>query len=202
MPLNPIPAMKHKFLWGALILTLIVTLIWPMIPIPSAANRLASIPLSGPDFKARPLELTPGDRAFLGQAQGVQFLVEMRGGGSLVLTIIDGSNNRHAVHDPGYCFAGAGWKTLTQQAVKVPSGDATWVVLSKDNKKSEALWFFDDGQHQFTSPIEYWLKTSARRATLGRSGAEPVLVSLRSLPDTPVRWDRVRQILLPALGFH
>ncbi len=41
-----------------------------------------------------------------------------------------------------------------------------------------------------------------RRATPGRSGAEPVLVSLRSLPGEPVDWDRVRQIRSPALGFH
>ncbi|MCX6878498.1 MAG: hypothetical protein NTW21_32490 [Verrucomicrobia bacterium] len=78
----------------------------------------------------------------------------------------------------------------------------SWVALTKDAKRTEALWFFDDGKHQFISPVEYWLATSRRRATLGRSGAEPVLVSLRSLPDEPIHWDRVRQILLPALGFH
>ena len=147
--------------------------------------------------------MSTADRDFLGKAQAVQSLIVMRGGGRLVLTVIDGTQNRHAVHDPNYCMAGAGWKIQAQKAVKTPSGNATWVSRAKDSQSTEALWFFDDGRHQFVSPIEYWLATSCRRATLGRSGAEPILVSLRSLPgDDPVPWDRVRQILLPALGFR
>ena len=194
--------MKRAILWGALILTALITLVWPWLPMPSAANRLAAIPTASADFHSTPLEFSAADSAFLGKAQAVQHLVEMRGGGHLVLTVIDGTNNRHAVHDPSYCFAGAGWKIQAQNSVKVPSGEATWVSLAKDASTAQALWFFDDGSHQFASPFEYWLATSARRATLGRSGAEPVLVSLRSLPGEPVNWDRVRQILLPALGFR
>jgi hypothetical protein len=194
--------MKRRILWVALILTALLALAWPLIPVPSAALRLAAIPTSGPDFQSQPLELTADDRAFLGEAQAVQFLISMRGGGRLVLTVIDGSRNRHAVHDPGYCFSGAGRKIQSERTVTVPSGSAAWVSTVKDNEKTETLWFFDDGRHQFTSLFEYWLATSSRRATIGRSGAEPILVTLRSLPDEPVNWDRVRQILLPALGFR
>ncbi|MEI7911817.1 MAG: hypothetical protein WCK77_19470 [Verrucomicrobiota bacterium] len=194
--------MKRPILWGALILTALIILVWPYLPIPSAAGRLAAIPTASADFHSTPMELSAADRAFLGKAQAVEYLIEMRGGGRVILTVTDGTNNRHAVHDPSYCFAGAGWKVQTQNTVKVPSGDATWVALAKDATTAQALWFFDDGKHQFASPLEYWLATSMRRATLGRSGAEPVLVSLRSLPGEPVNWDRVRQILLPALGFH
>ncbi|MEI6654175.1 MAG: hypothetical protein WCP45_05350 [Verrucomicrobiota bacterium] len=194
--------MKRPVLWFFLLLAALITLGWPMVPIPTAASRLAAIPSTSPDFQARVLEINAADRAFLGKAEAVQFLVAMRGGGRLVLTVIDGTHNRHAVHDPNYCFSGAGWHLQSQQAVKVPSGNATWVALTKDDQTTEALWFFDDGRHQFISPMEYWLATSCRRATLGQSGAEPVLVSLRSLPGEPVNWDRVRQILLPALGFH
>ncbi len=194
--------MKRRVLWCGLILALILTVVWPLIPVPSAANRLAAIPTSSPDFHASPMAFSASDLAFLGQAQSVQYLITMRSGGRLVLTVIDGSHNRHAVHDPGYCFAGAGWSVQDKRSVTVPSGSATWVALARDHQKAEALWFFDDGHHQFTSPIEYWLETSARRASLGHSGPEPVLVSLRSLPDEPVHWDRVREILLPALGFH
>jgi hypothetical protein len=194
--------MKRRLLWSAFILSAMITLAWPWIPVPSAARRLAAIPSSSPDFQSHPLEMNAADRDFLGKAQAVQSLIVMRGGGRLVLTIIDGTQNRHAVHDPNYCLAGAGWKIQAQQVVSTPSGNATWVSLAKDAQASEALWFFDDGDHQFVSAIEYWLATGCRRATLGRSGAEPVLVSLRSLPGEPVPWKRVRQILLPALGFH
>ena len=194
--------MKRPVLWGGLILAALVTLVWPCLPIPSAASRLAAIPMTAADFHSVPLEFNAADLALLGKAQAVQHLIEMRGGGRVILTVTDGTNNRHAVHDPAYCFAGAGWKIHAKSAVNVPSGEATWVALTKDGKTAQALWFFDDGKHQFASPFEYWLATSARRATLGRSGAEPVLVTLRSLPGEPVNWDRVRQILLPALGFR
>ena len=194
--------MKRRVLWCALILTSLITLVWPMIPLPTTADRFAAITTSSLDFQASPLELSAHDQAFLGKAQAVQYLITMRGGGRLVLTAIDGTHNRHAVHDPSYCFAGAGWNVQSKHSVKVPTGDATWMALGKDDQKSEALWFFDDGYHQFTSPVEYWLATSKRRATLGRSGVEPVLVTLRSLPNESVNWDRVRQILLPALGFR
>ena len=194
--------MKRPVLWCALICTAIITLGWPLLPVPSAQQRLASIPRASPDFQSSPLELSAADRAFLGKAEAVQSLVAMRGGGRLVLTVIDGSRNRHAVHDPGYCFSGAGRKIQSERTVTVPSGNAAWVATVKGDEKTETLWFFDDGRHQFTSLFEYWLATSSRRATIGRSGAEPILVTLRSLPDEPVNWDRVRQILLPALGFR
>jgi len=194
--------MKRTVLWCGVILAALIILVWPSLPIPSAASRLAAIPTASADFHSTPVELSAADLAFLGKAQAVEYLIEMRGGDRVILTVTDGTNNRHAVHDPGYCFAGSGWQVQAKTTVKVPSGDATWISLIKDTKTAQALWFFDDGKHQFASPFEYWLATSARRATLGRSGAEPVLVSLRSLPGEPVNWDRVRLILLPALGFH
>ena len=194
--------MKRNILWGGLIVAALITLIWPCLPIPSASGRLAAIPTATADFQSSPMDLNPSDRAFLGKAEAIQRLIEMRGGGHVILTVTDGSKNRHAVHDPGYCFAGAGWQIQAKTSVKVPSGDATWISLAKGDQTAQALWFFDDGQQQFASPIKYWLETSARRAPLGRSGPDPVLVTLRSLPNEPVNWDRVRQILLPALGFR
>jgi hypothetical protein len=194
--------MKRIFLWCALILAVGVTILWPMIPVASAEGRLASIPQSGPDFETRPIELSPEDKAFLGEARAVKYLIIMRDRSQLMLTVVDGTKNRHAVHDPSYCFSGAGWRIQAKDSVKLSSGEANLVSLVRENSKTEALWFFDDGKHQFTSPIEYWIATSSRRATLGRSGAEPVLVTLRGLTGEPVDWNRVRQILLPSLGFR
>jgi hypothetical protein len=131
--------MTRHILWFTFIVAAVVTFVWPWIPVPTAANRLAAMPTSSPDFHARRLEVSAADRAFLGKAQAVQSLIVMRGGGRLVLTVIDGSQNRHAVHDPNYCLAGAGWRIHAQQDVKVPSGHATWVSLARDAQTSEAL---------------------------------------------------------------
>ncbi|MGD9419159.1 MAG: hypothetical protein Q7R22_009460 [Verrucomicrobiota bacterium JB025] len=48
----------------------------------------------------------------------------------------------------------------------------------------------------------YLARTILRRATLGLSGPEPLLVMLKALPGEPIDWNRVRQILIPALGFQ
>jgi len=194
--------MKRSILWIALILTGVITFVWPMIPVASAEHRLMALPSSSPDFQSRPVELSAADQTLVGAARATQNLICMRGGGQLLLTVIDGTRNRHAVHDPIYCFSGAGWKVQAKNNVKLNSGEATWVSLANQGHTSEALWFFDDGKRQFTSPMDYWSATSRRRLTLELSGDEPVLVTLRSLPDEPVNWDRLRQILLPALGFH
>jgi hypothetical protein len=193
--------MKRILLWSALVIALVITIAWPLIPIPSAQRRLASIPASGIDFESKALELSQEDKDFLGKASAIQYLIMMRGGGQFILTIIDGTNNRHAVHDPSYCFSGGGWSIKKMESIKLSSGEANLAFLGKGSEKSEALWFFDDGSHQFTSPIEYWFATSSRRMTLGYSGAEPILVSLRRTSEAHVDWNRVRQIILPSLGF-
>lgn len=194
--------MKRILLWSALIIAIVITIVWPMIPMPNAEARLAAIPKSGPEFEAHPVELSAADLNFLGKARAVQYMIALRSGAQLMLTVIDGSKNRHAVHDPSYCFSGAGWSISKKDTIKLGSGEANWVSLVNGEQRNEALWFFDDGTHQFTSPLEYWLATSSRRVTLGRSGAEPVLVTLRGISDKPIDWNRVRQILLPALGFR
>ena len=101
--------MKRRVLWCALILAALVTLVWPLLPLPAPPNRFAAITTPSLDFQACPLDLSAHDQAFLGKAQAVQYLISLRGGGRVVLTAIDGTHNRHAVHDPSYCFAGACW---------------------------------------------------------------------------------------------
>lgn len=193
--------MKRKFLWSLLAASAIVTVIWPMIPVAPAKSRLVAVSGNHRVYQIRAVDLTAEDKAFLGKAKAAQYLITMRSGGHLVLTVIDGTENRHAVHDPAYCFSGGGWKIREKRTITVSSGEATLITLTQGSQTAEALWFFDDGKQQFTSPFDYWFKTSCRRMTLGRSGSEPVLVTLRSLTGEPVDWDRVRQILLPSLGF-
>ncbi|MEI6175604.1 MAG: exosortase-associated EpsI family protein [Verrucomicrobiota bacterium] len=193
---------KQIALGGLCGLAATIALVWPALPMAEGPNRLATIPLEGPDFHSVPMDLTPADTKFLAGATAVQRVVHPRHGAPFMLTVIDGSGNRHAVHDPTYCLAGGGWNILTQQKLTMPSGEATWLSMEKDGVKMEALWFFDDGNEQFTSPITYWSRASLRRATRGHSGSEPLLVMLRIPPGESADWKRIPQVLLPALGFR
>ncbi|MGD7652024.1 MAG: exosortase-associated EpsI family protein [Verrucomicrobiales bacterium] len=196
--------MKRKsiIIWTLCAVAAITALIWPMLPLAESPDRLANMPLDGPDFQSHQVDLSNADREFLGGANAVQRLVRLRTGGNLVMTVVDGSGNRHAVHDPTYCLAGGGWQVREKHTVALHSGSAVWIAMHKDSESMEALWFFDDGSSQFTSPLSYLARTSLRRATLGHSGPEPLLVMLKALPGEPIDWNRVRQILIPALGFQ
>lgn len=189
-------------IWWFCGLAAIIALIWPALPLEEGPDRLAGLPLSGPGFQSRRIDLTEADRKFLGGARGLQHLIQLDDGARIMLTVIDGSGNRHAVHDPTYCLSGGGWRIARRHAVVLQSGQANWMILNKDGRSMEALWFFDDGAGQFTSPLSYLARTSARRATLGRSGPEPLLVTLRGMPDETVDWQRVRRVLLPSLNFR
>lgn len=193
---------KRTVLWSICGLAAVAALVWPALPTATGPDRLAGLPVSGPGFQSKEIELTASDREFLGGARGVQRLVQLHGGGRLMVTVIDGGGNRHAVHDPTYCLAGGGWKIVRKETTVLQSGEATWMAMEKDGKTMEAMWFFDDGNRQFTSPLGYLLRTSARRITLGHGGSEPLLVTIRTLPGESADWLRVRQILLPGIGFR
>lgn len=183
-------------------LAAMIALIWPALPMAGGHDRLSAMPLDGPDFQSVPMELTPADQKFLAGASAVQRIVRPRHGQPFMLTVIDGSGNRHAVHDPTYCLAGGGWKIIDKQQMAMSSGQATRISMEKDGVKMEALWFFDDGREQFTSPFTYWSRASLRRATRGLSGPEPLLIMLRIPPGESADWKRISQVILPSLGFR
>ncbi len=192
---------KKHFLWLSFGISVALTLIWPNIPLKSASARLHAVPSHGPDFRTRQVDISPADRRLLGEAEATQYLVTTKSGSRLLLTLIDGTNNRHAVHDPTYCFVGNGWEIKRRETVTTPLGQAAWISLQNHQRQSDVMWFFDNGKKQFESPVEYWFQSALRRLSLGKSGDEAILVSLRSLPNEPVDWTRVREIMLPALGF-
>jgi len=194
---------RKRILLAALCgMTAVIALLWPALPMAEGPDRLAEIPVDSPDFHSNPLELTPADKEFLAGASAVQRIVQPHHGAPIMLSVIDGSGNRHAVHDPSYCLAGGGWVIRSQKKISMSSGEANWISMEKNGVTMEALWFFDDGSRQFTSPLSYWWRASLRRATRGLSGPEPLLVMMRVPPGEQADWQRIRQVILPALGFR
>lgn len=180
----------------------ITALVWPILPMAGGVDRLAAMPLNGPDFESQTIEISAADRDFLAGARAVQRVVRPRRGAPILVSVIDGSGNRHAVHDPRYCLAGSGWRVRSEKQMTLASGMGNWISMEKDGATMEALWFFDDGTQQFTSSQQYWWRASLRRATRGLSGPEPLLVMLRVPPGEQANWGRIRQVILPSLGFR
>lgn len=182
-------------------LSTLIALVWPVLPMLDGPDRLSAIPLEGREFQSKILEFSDEDKKFLGGARAVQRVVQTRHSPPIVMSVIDGSGNRHAVHDPSYCLAGGGWIIRNQKQVQLSAGVAHQISMEKAGETMEAMWFFDDGETQFTSPFRYWWLTSLRRSTRGLSGAEPLLVMLRIAPGETADWQEIQKVLLPALGF-
>lgn len=180
--------MRHRFLiWCGLSAAIFLGGLWDFYPLPSAEVRLKQVRASGPNFSSQDLALTSSEQAVLAKAKVIHRRYEFEGH-TVFVTVIDGTENRHAVHDPGYCFRGAGWVVCGKESLRVPGGSAECFKVRRNTETMDAVYWFSDGSQRHTSFPRYWWQTTLRRLTLGRSGPEPVMVVLQSNdrePDWP-----------------
>jgi len=177
-------------LWCFLVLTVGLGLLWQYYPIPDARSRLDSLPMEGVDFEGKELFLTPFEREFFSGVDVIKRAYRV-GSQTLFITVLDGTFNRHVVHDPYYCFRGAGWEILTSETISIPGGKATLILMAKEEEEREALFWYSNQKNHYNSQMLYWWQTTIRRLTLGASGEEPVLIMVQALNQ--------RSINLPSL---
>jgi hypothetical protein len=160
--------------WVLAIAVMLASLVWRFVPLSTADARLALV-TAGPGQRLQVQPLAPWETDYFGRAHAVRWLAADRLS-AMIVTVVDGSGNRRAVHDPGFCFRGAGWTVVTEAPLALPHGEARRVVLRRGADELEAVYWFSDGRRAYSSPARYWFDTTWRRLTFGRSGAEPVLV--------------------------
>lgn len=182
--------MKPKIqliLFSGLLVLVIIALLLRQIDIPNASARLAAYPESGPGFSSQHAELTEFERDMLGEALARKSIYAWRGLRYAVI-MIDGTRNRQAVHDPRYCFRGAGWKIVTEDELKFAGGEARKLTLENESTTTEALFYYSDGEEVFDSPFEYWTRATKRRWLRKWGGPEPVLVIIQPVdPEVPLQ---------------
>jgi hypothetical protein len=174
-------------LWSALFLAVILGAVWEMQKLPDASGRMAQLPARGLMVDSGDMPLTPSEEiAFNGSAWLKR--LAMVGREQVILTVLDGTRNRHAIHDPAFCFRGAGWKVESQEPFLLSHGEGCLAKLRKGETQAEALYWFSDGDTQFASPMLYWGKASLRRLSFGASGGEPILVILTTTSQGSTDW--------------
>jgi hypothetical protein len=176
-----------RWVWGAIALAVALGALWQFYPLPGASDRMAALPLRGLWVISEDVPLSKVEESIYQSARVVKRVARVQGQ-VVVLTLIDGTRNRHAVHDPLFCFRGAGWEVLQESSLAVEWGEARRVQLSRRGESGEALYWFTDGQQAFGSTMQYWWRTTLRRMSLGASGREPVLVVITPATDAPVDW--------------
>lgn len=186
-------------LWIGLTIAIILGLTWQLYPIPDARQRMDALPLYGAGFEGRDLPLSALEEQFFKNVNVFKRLYSINNQ-LFFVTALDGTHNRHVVHDPYYCFRGGGWEIGKEKKFPLPRGNAELVEIYKGTERKTALYWFSDGTAQFTSPWRYWWEATLRRLTLGRSGPEPILIMIQPLGDSPnVDWKEVLHVLQPLL---
>lgn len=188
-----IPAQKKNW-WRpvALAFAVAVTLLWELPPQTNNAQRLSTLPKNGLGLTSVDLALSRVEAVIYNKVKVLKRLY-YTGTDRVVVVVIDGSKNRHAVHDPKYCFQGAGWRVKAEHKQPLPNGEALRIDLERGNEHTEAIYWFTDGANRHTSSLRYWWQTSLRRLTFGAWGAEPILVVMQPATDNlgAVDWEKL-----------
>lgn len=159
-------------------------------PLPDGQERLTRLPTYGEGFALRPVAARAEDTAVFGTAAVRRFSLACEQG-SFLLTVIDGTRNRHALHDPIYCVSGAGWQVADEEEIKTSHGRVKALRLQKQGQETHLLYFFADGTRHWTSPTRTWLAQALRRASLGNSSEAILLVELQPYQKTKPDWKQV-----------
>jgi hypothetical protein len=95
------------------------------------------------------------------------------------------------VHDPAYCFRGAGWTVEKRAAYAIPGGTAALLTLSRGSTGRQVMFWMTDDRKRFAQPLRYWWQATWRRLTLGWSGPAPVLVVLQPAEAGAFDWHKL-----------
>ncbi|MCB1119394.1 MAG: hypothetical protein KDK65_05485 [Chlamydiia bacterium] len=168
---------------------ILVTLVWEQIPLKQA-------PLHYHDGVEVPL--TAYEKKIFKQIALKKRKIE-HAGNTYLVTILDGTNNRSAIHDPLTCMWGMGWQPIEQKRIPTPKGTLAWAKLGSENRTKEMIFWYTDTDSHFHSRWQYLFKTSLRRLTRGYSGTEPLLITIQPISCStcpPELWQHHPLLLL------
>lgn len=188
----------RKILWLALLLVAVGCILWELLPETRETSRLTQLPLKGFGFAGRDVPLTEAEATVFKRAAVLKRLYQV-GGDRFVLLAVDSAGDRHAVHDPLYCFRGAGWSVASEVPVGLPGGESKLVRLVNGERSAEALYWMTDGEKRHASVLKAWWQATLRRLGLRPAAQATVLVLLQPLSGGDVHWaetlDRFPELL-------
>jgi hypothetical protein len=177
--------LAHKLLWVALSLALAMGIAIDLYPMPEEGSRVHRIPSRGLGYTSFNIPLRGEEISFYRKAMVVKRCYLM-GSRRFLLIAIDGAGNRHAVHDPMYCFRGAGWRIRGAEPIPIEGGSAVLLHLKSSSSSRDVAYWFSDSQTRHASVVRYWLQATMKRISMGRSGREPILIMLQSIDGNPI----------------
>ena len=187
----------QKNLLAGLVLAGLLAMAWDSVTLPDAQDRVSRLATAGLGFTSRELPLNETEKSIYGAAQ-VTKRIYRAGHENFEVIIIDGARNRHAVHDPAYCFRGAGWDITGDRPLNLPGGAGKILTLQKNGETRQAVFWFSDGLERHAQVSRCWWWVALRKLTFGSSGPAPVLVLVQPLNGGETDWELL-PVQLPGL---
>lgn len=178
---------SKKLLWAALLATVLACVILDLRPRGGGPSRLTSLPMKGLGYTGRDLPLNEAETAVFQKAFVLKRLYQI-GPNRIVLLAVDGSGDRHAIHDPLYCFRGAGWAVTSEHPFPIPGGNGKILKLAKGSQTAEALCWFTNGENRHDSAGKAWWQSVAARFGSGGARKTPALLLLQPAAGGVVDW--------------
>jgi hypothetical protein len=170
---------------GALLLSLTGT----SDALKDANSRLAALALNAAGFRSTDLPLSAGEEQVYRNIHVLKKLCIWQGE-QAQLVCLDGTRDRHAVHDPRLCFRSAQWEVLSETVVPHPAGgEMRRLRLRRDKREVETVYWWSTATERHASALKYFMQSSLRRLTRGCSGEEPVLVVLQPVQAGQLDWN-------------
>lgn len=165
---------------------------WSRTKPPSAQDRIDSVPNKGLTFKLTRIPWSRNELNTLQEAGGSKWHCQMAGD-EIVLVVIDGAQNMHAIHDPAFCFRGAGFDVVRESDVPLSGGVGRQVELKSENEKRELVYWFSDTRTRYHSLLNFRLQTAFSR--LNANQRTPLMILLYGRHRTPDQWASLVDVL-------
>ena len=110
--------LSHKLLWVFVCFCVLVGAVWEFYPLKDATDRFEKLPVKGFGFISKDLPMEGVEAEYFAENDTIKRLYYTNKQ-SVLLTVIDGTKNRHVVHDPLFCFRGAGWDVAVRKPIPI-----------------------------------------------------------------------------------
>lgn len=121
-------------------------------------------------------------------------------GQNVLVVIIDGKNDRHAIHDPEFCFKGSGWSISNSRKLPINGGQGNLIRLDKNGITSNCLFWFSDGHNKYSSFSQFVAATTLNKLKIWDTKSNLRAVCIQSFPGQPVDFSRLSKDFDPVLA--
>jgi len=176
------PPVKLSLYYSVLLLACGACVLWVSTQSGRSSQRIGRIESECKRYGLMPDSFSVAETQQLGAATAIRYRIIL-GQDEFLLTVVDGSRHRQAVHDPEYC-----WTVLAREIVPNEHGTAQAVTTLKGGKPTSTLYWYCSDNKRYCSPLKYMLATSLRRISAGWLSEEPLLVVVTPASGNTINW--------------